>query len=126
VLLLLVYNVINAFMAWQSKRNLSARDKRFSMIGLAAFHLQVVIGLILYFISPRVQFTAHTMSDGQMRFFTVEHVIGMFIAVILITMGHRRCKTGEFKGAFWYYLVTLIVVFASIPWPFRGFGHSWF
>jgi hypothetical protein len=126
VLILILAVIINAGSAMSSKRLSTPKDARLSMIAMTSVHLQVLIGLILYFISPRVQFSGNTMSNDQLRFFTVEHTLGMLIAVILITIGHRKAKGGAFKSVFWYYLIALLIILVSIPWPFRGFGNGWF
>jgi hypothetical protein len=126
VLLLLVYNIINIAMARSSNRALAAKDTKLSLFGMLSVHIQILVGLVLYFISPKVQFSANTMSDGVLRFFTMEHTLGMLIAIILITIAHRRVKSGSAAGAFWYYVFGLLVILVSIPWPFRGFGTGWF
>lgn len=91
-------------------------------------HLQLLVGVILYFISPKVVFGANTMSDSILRFFTVEHVAGMLIAIVLITMGYSRAKKAElpFNKAFNYYIAAFILILISIPWPFRALGAGWF
>lgn len=91
-------------------------------------HLQLLVGLILYFISPKVVFGADTMSNSLFRFFTVEHALGMLIAIILITMGYTRAKKAElpFNKAFNYYIAAFIIMLISIPWPFRELGAGWF
>lgn len=126
VIFLLVWNMMNALLAMSTKRSFSLQDKRLSAIGLGSFHLQVVIGLILYMLSPKVQISANTMSNAQLRFFTVEHLLGMLIAVALVTIAHRKAKAASFKGVFWYYLIAFAVIMISIPWPFRGFGNGWY
>ena len=126
VLLLIIVTIINAAQGMNSQRMVSLRDKRLSLVSLSFVHLQVVIGLVLYFISPRVQFSASTMSNKMLRFFTVEHLVGMLIAVILVTIGHRKSKSGSLKEVFWYYVIALIVMLVTIPWPFRGLGSGWF
>lgn len=126
VLLLLVYNIINIVMARSSNRALTAKDTKISLFGMTSVHIQILIGLILYFISPKVQFSANTMSNDVLRFFTMEHTLGMLIAIVLITVAHRRVKSGSAAGGFWYYVFGLLVILVSIPWPFRGFGTGWF
>lgn len=91
-------------------------------------HVQLLVGLILYFISPKVVFGANTMSNSMLRFFTVEHLIGMIIAIVLITMGYTKAKKAElpFNKAFNYYIAAFILILISIPWPFRALGAGWF
>lgn len=91
-------------------------------------HVQLLVGLILYFISPKVMFGANTMSNSMLRFFTVEHFAGMIIAIVLITMGYTKAKKAElpFNKAFNYYIAAFILILISIPWPFRELGAGWF
>ncbi|MBN2731433.1 MAG: cytochrome B [Balneolaceae bacterium] len=91
-------------------------------------HVQLLVGLILYFISPKVIFGANTMSNSMLRFFTVEHFIGMIIAIVLITMGYTKAKKADlpFNKAFNYYIAAFILILISIPWPFRELGAGWF
>jgi len=126
VLLLLVYVMINAVTALRSKRTYTSRDKRLSLFAMTSVHIQVILGLVLYFLSSDVKFADYTMTNDQVRFFTIEHAFGMLIAVTLVTLGHRKGKSGNFKGLFWYYTIALLIILISIPWPFRGFGNGWF
>jgi hypothetical protein len=126
VLLLLIINVINAF-GFMGGKPVTAQAKKLSLFGLIATHLQVVIGLVVYFFSQKVRFDSTTMSDPVARFFTMEHTLMMLIAVILITLGHRQTKAGNGKQMFWYYFIALVVILAAIPWPFRtALGGGWF
>jgi hypothetical protein len=94
------------------------------------FSLQLVLGFILYFSSPKVSFQAGVMADSVLRFFTVEHTLGMIIAWGLVHLGYLRSRKQEYrrsyKTIFVFYLIALIVVVASIPWPFRNLGAGWF
>ena len=77
--------------------------------------------------SPKVQFSENTMSNGLLRFFTMEHTLMMLIAIILVTIGNRMAKTGNAKRVFWYYFIALVIILAAIPWPFRTeLGAGWF
>ena len=126
VLLLLIINVFNA-LGFMGGKPVTAQAKKLSLFGLIATHLQVVIGLIVYFFSQKVRFDSTTMSDPVARFFTMEHTLMMLIAVILITLGHRQTKAGNGKKMFWMYFIALLVIIAAIPWPFRTMlGGSWF
>lgn len=91
-------------------------------------HLQLLVGLILYFISPKVVFGGDTMSNSLYRFYTVEHLLGMIIAIALITLGYVKAKKTErpFNKVFTYYMIALIIILISIPWPFRELGAGWF
>ncbi|HKK74575.1 MAG TPA: hypothetical protein VJ953_05865 [Saprospiraceae bacterium] len=131
VLLFLVLAIANAAMKMNKPQaTFGATDKRLSLFALIFTHIQLIIGLILYFISPKVQFSAETMGNTVLRFYTVEHISLMLIAIVLITMGYSKAKRKEggkkFKTTFWYYLIGLVLILVSIPWPFRNLGAGWF
>ena len=126
VLLLIIACVIAAAGALGGKP-LSASVKKLSFFALISTHVQTVIGLVLYFISPYVQFSSETMKNDQYRFYTMEHILMMFIAVVLVTIGNRQAKVGNGKKMFWYYFIALVIILAAIPWPFRTqLGGGWF
>lgn len=132
VLILLILAIVNAFRKWQAKRTYEENDRKLSLFAFIATHVQFLLGLILYFISPYVQFASDTMKDSLLRFYTVEHITMMIFAIGLITVGYSRAKKKEtdndkFKTTFTFYLIGLILILISIPWPFRsGLGGAWF
>ena len=129
VLLLLLAAIFSAFQTWQSGR---AGASKMSFYAMTAVHIQLLGGLILYFISPYVKFEGGVMKDAVARFYTVEHISMMLIAVALITIGYSKAKraagdAARGKTTFWYYLIGLVVILAAIPWPFRsGLGGNWY
>lgn len=127
VLFVLIVMVIFQALSADKSASGMASMKKLSLFALIGAHVQAVLGLILYAISPKIQFSASTMSNSMLRFFTVEHGLMMLIAIILITIGNRKAKAGLAKPTFWYYLIALIIILAAIPWPFRTeLGGSWF
>jgi membrane protein DedA with SNARE-associated domain len=71
------------------------------------------------------------MKDAMSRFFLVEHTSMMILAIVVISVGYIRAKKiapekQAFKRIFWAYLIGLILILASIPWPFMGYGTRWF
>jgi heme A synthase len=131
VLLFLVLAVVFALIKWLAKRPFWTTHKKIALFALVFTHLQVVLGFILYFISPKVIFDGAAMNDTASRFYLVEHLAGMLISAIIITIGYSRAKRAlpevSAKSIFWYYLIGLVLILASIPWPFReGLGGAWF
>ena len=131
VLVFLVLAVVNAASKWNGQTPFGPKDKRLNLLALIFSHVQLLLGLGLYFISPKVMLSAEAMSDRLLRFFTVEHIAGMLIAITLITIGYSRAKRHatdlkKFRATFWFYLIGLIVILVSIPWPFQGYGTGWF
>jgi hypothetical protein len=66
------------------------------------------------------------MKDTASRFWAVEHISGMLIAIILITVARGKAKILNYQAAAWLYLIALIILLVTIPWPFReGIGRPW-
>ncbi len=72
------------------------------------------------------------MKDSVMRFWMVEHIFGMVIGIALITIGRIAAKKAtedkaKFKKIAVYFSIGLLIILATIPWPFREFlGRGWF
>jgi hypothetical protein len=90
VLIFIIIAIINAAVKLSRKSVTNIKDCVFNRLALIVMHLQLVIGLVLYFISPKVIFDAASMKDSLLRFFLVEHIGLMIIAVILITVGYVK------------------------------------
>lgn len=131
VLAILVVTIINALIKWRGQKPFTETDRKLNLFALIATHTQLVLGLILYFVSSKVVFSAETMSNPMTRFFTVEHIAAMLIAIILISMGYSRAKRAEvastkFRLTFIYFLVGLVLILVMIPWPFQAYAANWF
>jgi hypothetical protein len=130
VLLFLVLAIVFALIKWIGKKPFWQTHKKYALLALIFTHVQLIIGLVLYFISPKVIFAGSSMKDSMLRFYLVEHFVGMLIAIILITIGYSKAKRAlpekSAKLIFWFYTIGLLVMLASIPWPFRGLGAGWF
>lgn len=92
ILISLLIVIVTSFIGWRSNKPYTALDNKFSLYLLIFTHLQLVVGLILYFMSPFVKFNSTTMSDKMTRYWTVEHVFMMVIVVALITIARATSK----------------------------------
>ena len=129
VLILLFAAVAVAIGKWQGRSGYTEGNRKLYLFTLIAVHTQLLIGLVLYFISPKVDFGL--ISEKLYRFYTVEHTAGMLIAIVLITIGYSRSKRAtdavkkqRLVGIF--YGLGLVLILTSIPWPFRIPGAGWF
>lgn len=102
---------------------------------LISAHITLIIGLYQYFKSETVGYSivkrmggfGDVMKDSFARFWVIEHFVGMLIAIILITIARGKAKKLSYGPAFWFYLIALIVILVSIPWPFREtVARPWF
>jgi membrane protein DedA with SNARE-associated domain len=127
-LALILWAIFNAF----TSKEFNKREKLVNLFSMVSLHTQLVLGILLYNISPKVNFSEGWMKIPLFRFYGLEHFAGMLIAVVLITIGYsksKRAKTAaeKFKPIKIFYLIGLIIILASIPWPFRAnLGGAWF
>jgi hypothetical protein len=73
------------------------------------------------------------MKDPMLRFFAIEHTLGMLIAIIMVHIGYSYAKKNmsdliKHRRTILFYSLALLIMLISIPWPFRavGAGRSWF
>ena len=128
-IILLLLAIVNAFTA----KSFEKKHKMINLFTMITLHTQLIIGLVQYFItSGKVKFFDGWMKEAAFRFYGMEHLMGMLIAIVLITVGYSKSKRGttdseKFKPIKLFYLIGFILIIASIPWPFRtALGGSWF
>lgn len=126
ILLLLLVSIFQSF----SK---SVGLKRTSLFLLIATHIQLLIGLYQWLVGGfgynliQENGFAEVMKNTAQRFWAVEHITGMLIATILITVARGKAKRGSYSAASWLYVVALILIIAVVPWPFReDIARPWF
>lgn len=68
------------------------------------------------------------MGDSVQRFWAVEHITAMILAIVLISVARGKAKFLNYKVAKWLYVVSLLIILAAVPWPFRleGIARPWF
>lgn len=120
-LLLLVIAVVNSFIGMSSKKEFTAKDRKIAMFGLIATHIQLVVGMILYFVSPLGSAVFGQMKDAALRLTSLEHPLTNLIAITLITIGwskHKKATTNEakFKSIAIFFGLGLLLILSRIPW----------
>ncbi|SEP90589.1 hypothetical protein SAMN05421824_0649 [Hyunsoonleella jejuensis] len=126
VLLILVLATGNAIVKSIGGKEYSAKDFRISLFTLIVSHIQLLIGLILYFVSPRLALFGElgmggVMGDSINRLYLVEHPLINIIAVALITIGYSKHKkkltsAPKLKTIAIFYSIALILFLSRIPW----------
>ncbi|MBD0723800.1 hypothetical protein B6A10_01255 [Flavobacterium sp. L1I52] len=120
-LVLLVIAVVNAFIGFTAKKEFTAKDRKIAIFGLIGTHTQLLIGLVLYFVSPLGFTSLGQMSDKMLRLTSLEHPLINIIAITLITIGwskHKKLTTSEskFKTFTIFYGLGLVLILSRIPW----------
>ena len=124
-LLILLVAVINSWLGTTSKKEFTPKDRKIAMFGLIATHIQLLVGLILWFVSPLGKAAFGNMSDAATRLTSLEHPLINIIAIVLITIGlskHKKAGTSEakYKSIALFYSLGLALILIRIPW------HLWF
>lgn len=129
ILILIVIAIFRHFAGMNQKRAVNAGDKKIDLFLMIAAHTTLVLGLVQWFVGDfglkLIQNAGfgEVMKNSAMRFWAVEHITGMIIAIVLITIGRGKVKRATdytaHKKAFTLFLLALIIILASVPWPFR-------
>ncbi len=120
-LLLLIIAVVNSIIGLVSKNEFTPKDRKIALFGLIGTHTQLLVGLILYFVSPVGFSSLGQMSDKALRLTSLEHPLINIIAIALITIGwvkHKKLVTSDtiFKTFSVFYGLGLLLILSRIPW----------
>ena len=137
ILILLLVAIVKSYTGMNAGKPFSAGDKQVGLFLMISAHTTLLVGLYFWFFGPlglanisNLGF-GEVMKDKVMRYYAVEHITGMLIAIVLITIGRGVAKkripdVAKFKKTFWFYLIALVIILATVPWPFRaGIGKPW-
>jgi len=138
VLVAALYTLYKIWTAWRANAAFEKSTQKANLLFLILCDTQLLIGLYLYFTGPwgikniQNMGMANVMKDAVGRFFAVEHTIGMILALVLVHIAYASSKKNspdlaKHKKMFWFNCIALIIMLASIPWPFRAaIGRAWF
>jgi hypothetical protein len=120
-LLLLLIAVFNTVIGIISKKEFTVKDRKIALFGLIGTHIQLVVGLLLYFVSPLGLDSLGQMKDAALRLTSLEHPLTNIIAIVLITIGWSKHKKAEnslakFKSITIFYGLGLVLILSRIPW----------
>jgi hypothetical protein len=134
VLLLLVFAILNSLIA--GRRPFIRTDARLGLLLTIFADLMLLIGAYLWYaghwgyqaIKAKASFS-DVMKDPVVRFYAVEHLTGMIIAIILIHIGKAQGRKAmsdksKHRRTMIFYFLALLIILASIPWPFRAIGAA--
>jgi nitrate reductase gamma subunit len=131
--------VFKALMGMMKKSPFTNADDKMGLVLTILADIQLLIGLVLYFMGAlglkniQNMGMSNVMKNGMARFFAVEHITMMLIAIVLLHIGRAKSKraaadASKHATSFWFYLIALLLILSSIPWPFRAGFESmrWF
>jgi len=119
VMVLFIYTILMALLGWLGNRPYTNGNRLSNLFAMISAHTQLLIGIVLYFLSPLVAFNSTTMKDPVTRYFTVEHWVIMIIAIALITVGHSKSKKlvlpeAKHKTIALFYGIALLIIIGAL------------
>lgn len=130
VLIVLIVAVVNSIVGYATDKEYGATNFRIALFTLIASHIQLLIGIVLYFTTPYFRAFSEVgmggvMADSTLRLYNIEHPIFMILAVVFITIGYSKHKgkltsKPKFKLLAIFYTIALILMLSRIPW------NAWF
>src|ERR1044072_9354815 len=127
VLISLLVAIYRAYKGWLGHAPFSTFDNAVRIATVTILHVQLGSGILLYCISPVVRYFLNyfktAVHEPEIRFFGMEHITMMVLAIVLITIGSAKAKRQigdgqRFKIMAIWFTVALVVIFSSIPWQF--------
>lgn len=130
-LIFIVISLVQAYSGWFGNKSYTKSADRLRLFTVITAHLQLIFGLILYFVSPLVKsFLANpgaSMKDANLRFYGMEHLLMMVIAIVLVTIGSAKSKnkpdTARFKALAIWFTIALIIVLLAAPSQFSPMNY---
>jgi hypothetical protein len=133
VLFFIIASIVKSIIGIKNDIKYTDNDKKLNSLAVIFSHLQLLIGLYLYFTSPTVKIALENMAEAmkskELRFWSVEHISMMIIAITLITVGNAMAKRvndskAKYKKILIFFTLALIIIFIAIPWPWSAVSRQ--
>jgi len=127
VLILALITIFRSLSGMSSGKTFTPGNKKVALFLMISVDIQLLVGLMLYYFKGWFGILTSgklAMKDEYQRFWTIEHAVGMIIAIVLIHIGYSASKKDvpdvvKFKKLFWLTTIALVIILITIPWPFR-------
>ena len=136
VIIGVIYTLYRAYSGLFGNRVFNSGDSNARKYTVISAHIQLVMGLIIYFTSPLTQYFMSNFKAAvpvkEFRFYGMEHSITMVIAIVLLTIGSaiskkKQTDAAKFKALAIWFTIALILILLMTPWPFSPFSAKpWF
>jgi len=127
VLASLIYAIFRAYRGYHSNAVFSKTDNAVRHWTATIAHVQLMLGLVLYFQSPLIKYFFANFREAVWKldfsFFGLFHSLMMLLAVVVLTIGSALTKRksndrDKFKTMLFWFSLSLLLIFIAIPWPF--------
>ncbi|ULQ57257.1 hypothetical protein KJS94_03465 [Flavihumibacter rivuli] len=138
ILVLLVVAILRHLTGMNKRTAYTATDRKVDLFLMISAHITLLVGLYQWFAGSlglkliQASGMGGVMKDSAQRYWAVEHMVGMIVVIILITIGRAKGKpasagAAEHKKALLMFVLALLIILLNAPWPFReGIGRPWF
>ncbi len=125
LLLVIIIAIVLSAMGLAQKGKFGKTNDSLSKLALIFSHVQLLIGFVLYFVSPIVETALNdfgaAMGNPTLRYWGVEHLTAMVIGVALITVGRVKAKKAasdldKHKKIVIFFTIGLVIMISRIPW----------
>jgi hypothetical protein len=132
VLASLLFAIYRAYKGYYSKAAFSKIDNAVRHWTATIAHVQLMIGMVLYFQSPIIKYFMANFKEAvktfDLLFFGLIHSSLMLTAIVIITIGSAKAKrkpndNEKFKTMLIWFSIALIIIFIAIPWPFSPLAN---
>ncbi|WP_343330783.1 hypothetical protein [Polaribacter staleyi] len=132
VLFSLSYAIYRAYKGYSTKSNFSSLDNKARHWTATIAHIQLTLGILVYVKSPIINYFysdfKNLISNWDLVFYALYHIIFMISAIMVITIGSAKSKRKEtdiqkYKTMLIYFSFALIIIFIAIPWPFSPLAN---
>jgi len=120
-----IFMIIKSYISLKKNNIFTQKDKRIQNVVLGVFYVQLILGFILYYLSPLVKHFFQNMSEAihlrEQRFFSIEHALMMFVAVVIVTMASvklnkKQRDIDKHKTNLKWFALVLLIIIINIPW----------
>ncbi len=125
ILIALIVVILKSLLGWLQNKPYGVWDNKLGLYLFIFTHMQLLVGLILYFTSDMVQFSGEAMKNATLRYWLVEHNIMMLIAIVLITMARITSKkmtsdVAKHRRMAIFNVLALVIILVAISMSGRG------
>lgn len=132
ILILAVVSVVMAKIGWFGKKSYTSTHKRLALFLTISADVQLLLGLVMYFFTSTITKTAFqdfgtAMKTPEIRFYAVEHILVMIIAIALFHIGKVKATKADtdvkkHKITAWFFGIGLLLILSRIPWEAGRMG----
>ena len=123
---LAIYTLYRGLRGWRGGVTFEEADRKAGVFFTIAMDIQLLLGLLLYFVfSPLTKMALSdfgaAMNNGELRFFAMDHVLTMVIAIVFAHIGSAAGKKDlpdqdKFRRATIFFVLALLAVLLGMPW----------